>query len=108
MTFLLDCALRASVVLGIALAALPLMRRQSAALRHSVLAAAIVCSLTVPVIAFVVPAWEFVYLKLPSNGPATIHTRIENPQNLQARTAGTSYEAGAVAPAVFGPETILK
>ena len=53
MTFLLDCALRTSVVISLALAALPLMRRQSAALRHSVLAAAIVCSLAVPVLAFV-------------------------------------------------------
>src|SRR5215470_2217775 len=99
MIFVLDCALRASVVLSVALAALPLMRRQSAALRHSVLAAAIVCSLAVPVIAVVVPAWEFVYLTLPSSRSATIHTRIENHQNLQARTAETLYEAVPVAPA---------
>jgi beta-lactamase regulating signal transducer with metallopeptidase domain len=99
-TFLLDCALRASVVLSVALAALLLMRRQSAALRHSVLAAAIVCSLAVPVIALVVPAWEFVYLKLPSNRSAAIHTRIENPENLQARTAEPLYEAVPVAPSV--------
>src|SRR5215472_9972669 len=102
MIFLLDCALRASIVLGVALAALPLMRRQSAALRHSVLAAAIVCSLAVPMIALVVPAWEFVYLTLPSNRPATTHTRIENPENLQARPAETLDEVVTVAPAVFG------
>jgi beta-lactamase regulating signal transducer with metallopeptidase domain len=99
-TFLLDCALRASVVISLAVAALPLMRRQSAALRHSVLAAAIVCSLAIPVIAVVVPAWEFVYLKLPSNHPARTHTKMENAQNLPARPPETSYEV-VTAPAVF-------
>ena len=78
MTFLLDCALRASIVLGLALALLRLMRRRSAALRHSVLAAAIVCSLAVPVIAVIMPTWEFIYLKLPANDRPMTRVKLEN------------------------------
>ncbi len=41
MTFLLDSTIKVSVILLIALTAMGLMRRQSAAFRHWVLAAAI-------------------------------------------------------------------
>src|SRR5262249_31397638 len=72
---------------------------QSAALRHSVLAAAIVCSLVVPVIALVIPAWEFVYLKLPSKTSAIIHTKVDNGPD-------TSDGTGS-APAIFESPVLL-
>ena len=53
---LLDTAIKASVLVGVALVAATLLRRQSAAVRHWVLAAAIACALALPALQFGVPA----------------------------------------------------
>jgi TonB family protein len=55
---LLDSALRATVILGVALGVTALLRRRSAALRHLVLALAVVNALLTPAIAFMAPAWR--------------------------------------------------
>jgi TonB family protein len=57
-TLLLDSALRASVILGVALGVTLLLRRRSAALRHLVLSLAIGGALLTPVMTFVAPAWR--------------------------------------------------
>lgn len=54
---LIDGAFRVSIVMGIALAAAALLRRHSAAFRHWILAAAIVCSLLLPAFQVFVPQW---------------------------------------------------
>lgn len=55
---LLGSALRVSVVTGLALVAIILLRGRSAAIRHWVLAAATVCALALPALQPVVPAWQ--------------------------------------------------
>jgi len=55
---LLDSALRVSVVTGLALVALILLRDRSAAIRHWVLAAATVCALALPALQPVIPSWQ--------------------------------------------------
>ena len=55
---LLDSALRVSVVTGLALVAVMLLRGRSAAIRHWVLAAATVCALALPALLPVVPSWQ--------------------------------------------------
>jgi TonB family protein len=55
---LLDSVLRVSVVTGLALVAIILLRGRSAAIRHWVLAAATVCALALPALQPVVPSWQ--------------------------------------------------
>jgi len=55
---LLDSALRVSVVTGLALVAIILLRGRSAAIRHWVLAAATVCALALPALQPLVPSWQ--------------------------------------------------
>ena len=55
---LLESALRVSLVTAIALLALAILRTRSAALRHWVLASAIVCGLALPMVQPLVPSWE--------------------------------------------------
>jgi TonB family protein len=55
---LIDGALRATVILGVAFCVTFLLRRRSAALRHLVLSLAIAGALLTPVMTFVAPAWR--------------------------------------------------
>jgi TonB family protein len=58
MTLMLQSAVIVSLLLLIALGATALLRRRSAALRHWLLATAIVCAFVVPAVAQFVPAWR--------------------------------------------------
>ncbi len=58
MSLLLDAIVKPSLVLVLALAAMPLLRNRSAALRHAVLAAALLCAAAVPLAGRLVPAWH--------------------------------------------------
>jgi hypothetical protein len=58
MTFLLDSALKMSVILAMSLTAVFLARNRSAALRHWFLTAAIVLSAFIPVIGMLLPQWH--------------------------------------------------
>jgi len=49
---------KASVIVVVALAATRIMRRRSAALRHSILAAAVACAATMPLLGPVTPSWH--------------------------------------------------
>lgn len=66
MSLLVDSTLRISVILLLALIASTLIRHHSAAVRHWVLAAAIVCAAVLPVFGQVIPAW---YLPVRISGP---------------------------------------
>ncbi len=57
MNLLVKSAIDVAVVLLLAFAALPLLRRQSAALRHLVLSAALICAAVLPVVALWLPEW---------------------------------------------------
>lgn len=55
---LLDSAIRATVILGVAFGVMFLLRRRSAALRHLVLSLAIAGALLTPLLTIVAPAWR--------------------------------------------------
>lgn len=57
--------MKASVIVLVALAATTLMRRRSAAVRHWVLSAAIVCAAATPLLELVVPSWHIAFGSAP-------------------------------------------
>lgn len=67
MMFLLDTAIKSSLLLLLAFFAAWLLRKASAATRHFVLAAGLVCAAVSPALTLVVPAWR---LDLPVPVPA--------------------------------------
>jgi beta-lactamase regulating signal transducer with metallopeptidase domain len=71
MVLLLDTTIKVSIIVALALAATVLLRKQSAAMRHWVLAAAIVCAAATPLFTIVVPAWDFRRVE-PSSGGLTV------------------------------------
>ncbi len=58
MTFLLESTIKMSLVLAAGLAAAALLRRRSAALRHWVLTAAVLCAAITPLLQATMPAWH--------------------------------------------------
>jgi TonB family protein len=85
MITLLDIALRSSVVLLIGLALVPLLRKQSAALRHWVLFTSLVCAAAVPLIDRFAPEWRApVDLTLPA--PRAALSTIAAPTTTQLRS----------------------
>ncbi len=71
----LDLGLRASVVILVALAVSLTLRRRSAALRHSVLAAGMLSALAVAPLGIALPAWD---LPLHSDPPALLTAAISD------------------------------
>lgn len=95
MTLLMASLLDASVVLALALAATLLLRRRSAALRHAVLAIAIVCALLMPALEWLLPAVPVI--PWPSNA-ITQSSGI----TLASGVTETGLEATPAAPAASG------
>ena len=62
MALLIAAILQVSIVLGVALGAVVLLRRRSAALRHWILTVAVACALASPAFEVAMPAWS-----LPAN-----------------------------------------
>ena len=58
MTLLLENAVKSAVVIGLALAIMPMVRRRTAAMRHAILAAALLGAAVAPFLRTVVPAWS--------------------------------------------------
>src|SRR5262245_12531308 len=58
MNVILDVIVKPSIVLLLALAAMPLLRYRSAALRHAVLVVALLCAAAVPFAGPLAPAWH--------------------------------------------------
>jgi TonB family protein len=58
MTLLLDSTIKISLMLAGALAVMPLLRRQSAAFRHWMLAAALMCAALAPAVPYALPSWD--------------------------------------------------
>ena len=57
MTFLLGTTLKVSIVVLAGLGAATALRNRSAAARHGVLAASLLCAMAMPALELVVPAW---------------------------------------------------
>lgn len=62
--------IKGTIVLCLGLVAVLILRRRSAALRHRILAAAIVCAALVPLAEPLVPAWHVPVFQAPAIGPA--------------------------------------
>jgi TonB family protein len=77
---LFDSALRATVILGVALGVAFLLRRRSAALRHWVLALAIAGALIAPLMTLVAPAWR----------PGLVDRALRSVQTASGRGSATS------------------
>jgi hypothetical protein len=60
MTFLLECSLRTAVIVGFGLLTVRLLPRVSAATRHSILTAAMLCAAVAPVVRIALPEWEVI------------------------------------------------
>ncbi|HEX3702598.1 MAG TPA: M56 family metallopeptidase [Vicinamibacterales bacterium] len=58
MSPLLNAAVKVSIILAAGFVASALLRRRSAALRHWVLAAAVICAAATPLLELIVPAWR--------------------------------------------------
>lgn len=79
MNLVIDAVIRSSVILTIGLAAVWLLRKQPAALRHWMLAAALALAVTQPVISQIVPALQIPAIKWATAEPraeATVETSV--------------------------------
>ena len=64
--FIVDCAVKGGIVIALAAGLAWLLRRESAAARHSVWTAAIVAQLLIPILAFVMPTWAVGVIDRPA------------------------------------------
>jgi TonB family protein len=87
--------MKASVIVLVALAATTLMRKRSAAVRHWVLSAAIVCAAATPLLELVVPSW---HLALGATAP------VRERDAAVPRAAASSQTAAPVSLAAVSPE----
>jgi beta-lactamase regulating signal transducer with metallopeptidase domain len=76
-TLLIDATIKLSVIVACALAAAAVLRKRSAALRHGVLAAALVCGAAIPILQFVVPAWGATPVEQPITVLATLSSEAD-------------------------------
>jgi beta-lactamase regulating signal transducer with metallopeptidase domain/5-hydroxyisourate hydrolase-like protein (transthyretin family) len=80
MIFLLNCAIKVSVILLVTLVAARLLRGRSAALRHGVLAAGMLSAAITPGLSVVVPGWTWsVVVEPPAPIIAPSYSAIEEP-----------------------------
>jgi beta-lactamase regulating signal transducer with metallopeptidase domain len=100
MNLLLATTLDISMVLGLALAAVALLRRRSAALRHWILAAAIGCALMTPALELVVPAWHL----LPARSPEDV---VIEPGTLASYATTVTSDPAAITTGTFTVGTLL-
>ena len=87
MTLLLDSTIKVTLILGVALLAMPLLRRQSAALRHFVLAIAVASAALAPFAQYVLPSW-----RVPAVAPVIVPSEFTRilPANVDLGRAATS------------------
>jgi beta-lactamase regulating signal transducer with metallopeptidase domain len=98
--------IQVTVILSIALSALPLLRKKSAAVRHSILSTAIVFSLLTPAFNLVVPAWNVrALVDVASQHPAVapIRTQLSALTSPAAKQAVPTADAGAATAAATLP-----
>ncbi len=107
MILLLESSLKVAVILLLALAFMPLLRRRAAALRHWLLAAAVMTAVAAPAIRTMVPAWQLP-LDLTAVSPTIVvpngSSSVEQSPvvSLQTPQGPPAADLGAVAPYVLG------
>jgi beta-lactamase regulating signal transducer with metallopeptidase domain/protocatechuate 3,4-dioxygenase beta subunit len=117
-TFLLACSLRAAAIVAIGLVISSLLRRASAASRHALLAAAMVCSAVLPILMVASPQWKLempagireVYgleKIIPSNAPHTVNqiARVNPPDTGIAPPVSLTMPTTPLATATDSPRT---
>ncbi|MGB2712885.1 MAG: M56 family metallopeptidase [Vicinamibacterales bacterium] len=92
MTLLLENAVKSAAIIGVALALMPLLRSRAAAMRHSILAAALVGAALTPLMRPLLPTWRI---------PLSVVGSSEAALNI----VGTPDTIGAVASGVASPVT---
>jgi TonB family protein len=93
---LADLAIRSSLVLAAGLLLSAALAKRSAALRHFVLASAVVATIAVLPLGLLMPAW---HVRWPSLAPAAATVRVASPAVVAAPAAAASVTPRAVDPA---------
>jgi len=68
MILLVESAIKVALIVLVALAFMPLLRKQTAALRHWILGAALVCAAAAPIGGAVMPSWHLPIVAMPTAG----------------------------------------
>src|SRR5687768_15171299 len=92
MTLFLLCAVQTTVILLIAIGVLPLLRKRSAALRHWVLASALIFSAATPAFNLLMPSWsvpESLAKAIP--GPPAVRLWQVSPRRVAPATPETEH-----------------
>ena len=96
MNVLFDVAIKGSLVLALALATTALLRKRSAALRHCILASAIVCAATMPALRLLAPPWDVPFYAWISPEPDTqVNYQLTLTSSTPAVLPGSSDRAAA-------------
>jgi len=90
LAFLVDCALKGSVVIMVAAVAVRLLRRHTAAARHTVWSAAAAAQLVIPVLTTLLPTWRVPVLDEPAWVTTAATTNVAQPQNSAELTPPSS------------------
>jgi TonB family protein len=107
MAVLLESGLEVALIVLFALALMPLLRKRSAAVRHWVLAAALVCAALAPAVHAIVPAWRLP-IALP---PPTLAADVSVPSSAGAITVRADRQQARPAVGVvqgIGQDTLLR
>jgi len=98
MSILLEGAIESSVILLLALGLMPILRGRSAALRHGVLTAALVCAAAAPLLGRVVPSWHLpvALTSLTSGTQTVVATQAPGPNAPRSAARG---DASSTSPA---------
>ena len=82
MIFLLNCAIKVSLILVVTLIAVRLLRRQSAALRHCALAAGIFSAAITPGLSLLIPGWTWNVVEAPAPLPPVYSAAAESASSI--------------------------
>jgi TonB family protein len=85
MTLLLTSTIKVSVILLFAFGATALLRKRSAATRHLVLSAAVLCAVALPAVEWVVPSW---HLRLDTSSLVRVERRQQQLPAMETRPQG--------------------
>ena len=107
MSLLLDSTLKVSLVVIVGLAVAALLRNRSAAARHWVLAAAMLCAMAMPVLELVVPTWGIPLARSARAAPAGVREPSVAAPAAGAGAAGAVREPPLLAETVTVPPPAL-
>ena len=96
---LLDAAVKATIILGLAGVATALLRRASAASRHLVWTAALLAALVLPALSLALPRWQMAVVTLPSTAPPVHIGETAASRDMASMRAKASRTGEAPAPA---------